>query len=258
VRDTMLGRRAFHQEECRKRAVPAACPSSSCSTSLWPRVTCHVSVDSDDCSLVCTAALVCTTAPVCMAQMGRPRAQQQLVEALVEPTAHLHGTDSLCGTQQQPKVQQPQRMAAAATHSRPSSSGDSRARPQQPCCTDFLQQACWQQRGGLMTLCTATAGIKELESSVVATVDATRAKHVRQVNELLASDIPGFVRAHVRASSLHMRRQEVALGHIQQYWAAQRVCSDLATENHAFQPPLSPTNHPLPPPTTSSMPACDV
>lgn len=41
--------------------------------------------------------------------------------------------------------------------------------------------------------------------------------------DLLEAHIPGYMRAHVRASSLQLRRSEDALGHLQRYKEAQEV-----------------------------------
>lgn len=68
------------------------------------------------------------------------------------------------------------------------------------------------------------AVVKNLEDRVILAVDGIRDKHTAQVMELLEADIPGYMRAHVRAPSLHLRRSEDALGHLQRYKEAQEVC----------------------------------
>jgi hypothetical protein len=70
------------------------------------------------------------------------------------------------------------------------------------------------------------AVIKELEERVISAVDSMKDKHTLQLMEHVEADIPCHMRAHVRASSLHLRRREDALGHLQRYMEAQQVCAD--------------------------------
>jgi hypothetical protein len=87
----------------------------------------------------------------------------------------------------------------------------------------------------------ALAVVQVLEERVIAAVDAVKEKHSAQITELLDSDIPGFMRAHIRAPSLKLRHKEYALGHIQRYEEAEKVRA--AVEGFSNSPNGSMTWH---------------
>lgn len=86
----------------------------------------------------------------------------------------------------------------------------------------YWQQAC-EKQGDKPCRANVVAGVEELEERVIAAVDCLKQKHSAQEEELEGAEIPGSRRAHVRASSLHYRRVEDALGHLQRYKEAQVV-----------------------------------
>lgn len=69
----------------------------------------------------------------------------------------------------------------------------------------------------------ALAVVKTLEDRVISAVDSIKDRHTAQVMDILGAEVPGCMRAHVRASSLQLRRIEDALGHLQRYKEAQQV-----------------------------------